>query len=585
MRNRQGLTLIDVIISIGIIGILFVGIFATYSSILDVINNSERRGAAASVLSRQIEIIRNLPYDQVGTVGGVPLGIIPSEQTVQASGLTFVIKTTIRNIDDPFDGTLGGNPNDTAPADYKLAELEVSCSSCGSFVPLILTTTVAPKNLEAASTNGSIFMNVFDASGIGILGVTVHVANSSTTPPIDLFDTTNASGVLQLVGVPTSTQSYRIDVSKTGYSLDKTYPPGASGNPNPVKPHATVAAQTVTQVSFAIDRVSTLNVRTSDAVCAGMGSQNFTVQGVKLIGTSPDVLKYSTSSATDSSGFKALTNIEWDTYSLNFSGSGYDVVGTIPPTPLIINPSSTQDFRFVIQPSLPNSLLATVKDALTGAPITGASVTLSKTGFSKTLITGRNFLTQTDWSAGGYSSQDGGIDVSSPSGTLKLISTAGLYATSTLRSLISNTFNVGSSTATYYTLNWNPVSQPPQTGPDSLKFQIASNNDNTTWNFVGPDGTPASYYNTSGAGVSGHNNRRYLRYQVFMKTDDVNFTPSLHDLNIEFNSICVPKGQILFSGLSADTYNITATAAGYSLATSSVSVGAGFNQVEVLMSP
>ena len=583
--NRQGLTFIDVIISIGIIGILFVGIFATYSSILDVINNSERRGAAAFVLNRQIEIIRNLPYDQVGTVGGVPSGVIPQTQTLQASGLTFVIKTTIRNIDDPFDGALGGNPNDTAPADYKLVELEVSCSSCGSFVPLILTTTVAPKNLEAASMNGSIFMNVFDASGIGISGVAVHVANASITPPLDLFDTTNASGVLQIVGVPTSTQSYRIDVSKAGYSSDKTYPPGDPLNPNPLKPHATVAAQAVTQVSFAIDLVSTLNVRASDVVCAGVGSQNFTIQGSKLIGTSPDVLKFSTSSATDGSGLKTLSNLEWDTYNISRSGTSSYLVGTIPLSPLTINPSSTQDFQFVIEPSSPDGLLVTVKDSGSGAVINGASVNLFKTGFSATLTTGRNFLKQTDWSAGGYSSQEGDIDVSSPSGTLKLVSTGGQYATGTVRWLISNTFNVGSSTASYYALSWNQTSQPPQAGPDSLKFQIASNNDNTAWNFVGPDGTPNSYYTTSGAGVAGHNNRRYLRYQVFMKTDDVNFTPALHDLNIEFSSICVPSGQVLFSGLSAGMYDVTVTAAGYGAALSSVSVGSGFNQAEILMSP
>lgn len=412
------------------------------------------------------------------------------------------------------------------------------------------------------------------------------MANASITPQIDLFDTTNASGVLQLVGVPTSTQSYRIDVSKSGYSSDKTYQPGLPSNPNPVKPHATVAAQTVTQISFAIDRMSALYIRTSDLVCSGVGSQSFNIHGSKLIGTNPDVLKYSTSSVTDSSGFKALTNVEWDTYSLNFSGSGYDIAGTIPLTPIIVNPNSTQNFRFVIQPSLPNSLLVTVKDDSTEAPITGASVTLSKTGFSKTLITGRNFLTQTDWSARAYSSQDGGIDVSSPVGTLKLLlSASSTYSTSTVSWLISNTFDVGSSTASYYTLSWNPASQPPQTGADSIKFQIASNNDNFTWNFTGPDGTAGSYYTTNGAALSGHNNRRYLRYQVFMKTDDENFTPSLDDLSIEFNSICVPSGQVFFSGLSADTYNITATSVGYLVATSSVSVESGFNQTEVFMSP
>ncbi|MEK7110930.1 MAG: hypothetical protein AAB867_03685, partial [Patescibacteria group bacterium] len=183
-------------------------------SVLDAIVNVELRASASSVLNQEIETIRNLPYGSVGTVGGIPAGLIPPQRSATYGARTFFLTTTVRNIDDPFDGTLGGSPNDTAPADYKLVSLEISCPTCHRFVPLFFTTTVSPKNLESASSDGSLFINVFNADGVGVSGASVRIVNASVTPSIDLTDVTNASGVLQLVGVPTSTQSYSIDISK-----------------------------------------------------------------------------------------------------------------------------------------------------------------------------------------------------------------------------------------------------------------------------------------------------------------------------------------------------------------------------------
>ncbi len=93
--------------------------------------------------------------------------------------------------------------------------------------------------------------------------------------------------------------AYNIAISKSGYSSDKTYTKTA-GNPNPTKPDATIAQQQVTQVSFAIDRVSTFAVQTVSAVCAPLGNVGFTVSGAKTIGL--NLLKYSSSQTTNSGG-------------------------------------------------------------------------------------------------------------------------------------------------------------------------------------------------------------------------------------------------------------------------------------------
>lgn len=585
-NGTYGASLIDLIISLGIIALLFGGIILVYFVLGDAVRNTDIRRAAAALLNNQAEIIRNMSYENVGTQGGIPPGIIPQQQIAVFSGYAFQLDTSVRYIDDPFDGVLGGSPNDTNPADYKMVDIKVSCVNCSAFTPLRYTTTVAPKGLESSSSTGSLFINVFDSNGAPISGATVRVVNSSVTPFIDLTDTTGVNGMLQLVGVPSGTQSYQISVSKSGYSADRNYPPGDPANPNPINPYATVAAQTLTTVSFSIDKVSNLKVITSDKVCAPSAAKRFSINGSKLIGRNPDVLKFSTSSVTGASGEISFTDIEWDTYYLALNEAAYDLVGTIPLSPLIVNPSSSVNFRFVLQPASPPSLLVTIKDAATGAPISDSSVTVSRQGFSETLITGHATIGETDWSANQYSSQSGGIDATGIPGSLTLLANAsGTYQTSTAEWLISNTIDFGGTSTVLYGFRWSPASQPPQTGFQSLKFQLAGNNDGATWNFVGPDGTANSYYSVASSTIFGLNGNRYLRYKAFLETEDENYSPRLDEITFEFNSVCVPPSQALFNNLSNDTYLITAVAPGYREATSSAEVSGNWQQTQLLLYP
>ena len=144
------------------------------------------------------------------------------------------------------------------------------------------------------------------------------------------------------------------------------------------------------------------------------------------------------------------------------------------------------------------------------------------------------------------------------------------YPTSTAEWLISNTFDLGTSNVSFYNISWQPENQPAAAGNESLKIQIASNNDNNTWNWSGPDGTENSYYTTSNSQIySGHNNKRYFRYKIFMQTADENFTPSLNEIKIDFNSSCVSGGQTFFNDLSSGVYNLTITKSGYQTYTDS----------------
>ncbi|PYQ49403.1 MAG: hypothetical protein DMF59_13725, partial [Acidobacteria bacterium] len=85
--------------------------------------------------------------------------------------------------------------------------------------------------------------------------------------------------------------------------------------------------------------------------------------------------------------------------------------------------------------------------------------------------------------------------------------------------------------ATWSTLSWNG-STPPST---SLKFQIASSNSAFgPFDFVGPDGTAATFFASSGASLSQFNGKRYLRYTAYLATTNTAVTPTLNDATICF---------------------------------------------------
>jgi len=590
---QKGFSLIEALVGVAVFVIIAVSVYQAYVMVIDAVRVLRLKTTATALANEQFEIVRNLSYVDVGVLGGIPSGKIPRTQTLTRDNVSFTVETTIRNIDDPFDGTIGGTPNDLSPADYKLVDLEISCSSCKNFQPLHFTTQVGPRGLETASTNGALFVRVFDGVGQPVQGANVHIENNQVIPPIIIDDTTNNDGMLQIVDAPPGVEAYEITVSKSGYSEDRTYPTGVPENPNPLKPHATVALQQLTQISFAIDRTSTLNVSSVTQTCAPVGNIDFSLKGSKLIGTNPDVLKFNNTYVTNGSGGKTISNLEWDTYNFSLTDAAYDLASAIPLAPLTLNPNTNQDIKFIVEPKDPRAFLVTIKDAGTQLPLSEATVQLQGGSYDVTLTTGRGFLRQTDWSGGSgqedfvdstkYFSSDGNIETADPAGELRLRKIFDQYESSGY--LISSTFDTGSP-SNFHQIIWQPQDQPPATGQDSVRFQIATNNDNATWNFLGPDGTQNTFYTLTNPIINSiHNNDRYLRYKVFLQTTNIAFTPNVAEIAITFTSACVPPGQVFFTGLTAGDYDLTISKSGYQTFNDTITISANWQQREILLTP
>jgi hypothetical protein len=86
---------------------------------------------------------------------------------------------------------------------------------------------------------------------------------------------------------------------------------------------------------------------------------------------------------------------------------------------------------------------------------------------------------------------------------------------------------------------WLPQSQNPLTGAIPIKVQIAANNDDSTWNFAGPDGTSSTWFTDpcGSQALSGlFGNKRYVRYKVDMATANANYSPFVTELNIDYSA-------------------------------------------------
>lgn len=385
--QNRGITLIESLVGSVVFVLVALTAYQVFGTLMDAVLSARAKVAAASLANEQFEIIRNLPYEDIGVVSGLPSGKIPREQVLVRDGYSFEVTTTIRNVDDTFDGTIGGTPSDSSPADYKSVDLDITCSNCKIFPALTFTTLAAPYALETASTNGALFIQVIDAEGMPVSGASVHIVNSQPNPDIVIDELTDNGGWVKIIDAPPGVNAYNITATKEGYTTDQTYPLGGAAGTDPINPDVTVVVQQVSQTSLSIDRVTTLNVSTVDGSCVAVGGIEFSLTGTKLIGL-PDIIKFPTEEfSTDLSGDYEIDDLEWDIYSLEVTSPGYHLAGVSLFPILTVNPNENLNMNIVAIPALPNSLLVSVQDE-NGIPIDGASVELENLPFTDTKSTG-----------------------------------------------------------------------------------------------------------------------------------------------------------------------------------------------------
>ncbi len=88
-------------------------------------------------------------------------------------------------------------------------------------------------------------------------------------------------------------------------------------------------------------------------------------------------------------------------------------------------------------------------------------------------------------------------------------------------------------------VNWTTISWTKNQTNDDIKFQLRSASSESglsSENFVGPDGTGSTYYETSGAGIwNGHDSDQWIQYKAYLGYSSGSDIPILKDVAIFYN--------------------------------------------------
>lgn len=254
--KKSGLSIIDVIIGTALVSIIFLGIFGLFRLGTTVVGKTRAQITAVAIANQYIEKTRSLPYESVGVQGGFPEGILEPATTTIRNNIVYTIQNRVDYVIDATDGIIGAE--DSCPNDYKKVEVTVSWE--GKYQgEETLTTDIAPKNLaqECEGTGGILSVSVFDAYVEQVLSPLIEIRNPENDQL--LKSATPDSGHWQFF--LNSSTSYKVVVSKPGFSSERTY--GISEVTTPEKPHLWVFENQLTESNFFIDETSVFSVDTS----------------------------------------------------------------------------------------------------------------------------------------------------------------------------------------------------------------------------------------------------------------------------------------------------------------------------------
>lgn len=270
---HRGVSLVDVLVGSALVLIIFLGLFAVIRASVAVSTLAKLKSTATSIATTRMEYVRSLSYDSVGTVGGIPAGVVPQYATTTTSeGIQFVTRTYIEYADDPADGE-GALDENGVTTDYKHVKVSTTYAVNSGSRSVTLVSNFAPPGIETVTGGGTLRVVVVDALGAPVAGASVRIVNSALSPAVDFTTFSSAQGTVYLPGAATSTE-YEVYVSKAGYSSAQTYARDAT-NANPNPGYLTVVENQTTETTFAIDYLSTLVIRTFEPIAPQLATEPF----------------------------------------------------------------------------------------------------------------------------------------------------------------------------------------------------------------------------------------------------------------------------------------------------------------------
>ncbi len=395
LKYNRGFSILEVVAAIFIFSVVTITIYGSFGAGLKSVAQSKHRVSATELANEKMEIIRNMPYADIGTEGGIPSGILPQEETVWKSNQKFEVRTTVIYVDDGLDGVAGGDPNDEVSKDYKEARVEVVWAGINWGHGVVLVSRFVPDGVENESGGGTMVINVIDSTGQGIANVETHIVNNDASPAVNITTQTDSSGSILMAGMPAGDRNYEISVSLDSYESISTLPPYPDSAFDPTDTNGSVDEGGFSSKTIISDQTGAINIASEDLNSNLIPNMNFHLKGGRIIGTTRDVPSETVyncdqDTSTDSGGNLILENMSSGNYTVNFTQAGYTLIGTEAPL-LHFSLAPGQDLNVIllVVNNSDNSLIVGVKNPITDEPIKGADVRVyNGTDFDQTLTTG-----------------------------------------------------------------------------------------------------------------------------------------------------------------------------------------------------
>ncbi|HQI03309.1 MAG TPA: prepilin-type N-terminal cleavage/methylation domain-containing protein [bacterium] len=141
----KAFSLIEVLVSLFIIMILVLSVYPLINFSLQITADNKNQVQAINIANQKLEQIRNLPYNDIGTIDGVVPGVIPDSEVIIRNG-KFNINTTVVFFDDDYDGLLEDANDDFI--DYKKVTVRVTWQGRAGEKQVIMSSVFIPPTQE-----------------------------------------------------------------------------------------------------------------------------------------------------------------------------------------------------------------------------------------------------------------------------------------------------------------------------------------------------------------------------------------------------------------------------------------------------
>lgn len=407
ITSHRAFTLVEVLVVVFIFSLITSTFYSVFSLGSRYIIESKNKLAAIQVANEKMEIVRNLKYDDIGVMGGIPNGVIAEEENLTTNSRTFHVRTSIRYEDDAFDNKY---PTDPIPNDYKTVKITVSWPGPNESISnTSLVSRFVPPGLEVANPGeGVLAVNVIsnlENPGIGIPQSLVRIVNNSVTPAVNFTAQTDNGGNLILPGAKASTGGYQLMISKNGYETVSTID-GSTVDYNHTDVHASVASGAVNIKTIYQDKLSSFKIKSLNQLGVTIPNLSFHLMGGRVLGidnTNPSnpLIKYNldVDQSTGASGEKENNNMSPGQYFVSRIDSipdhtlvGIDSITDYNPTTKVYTflaiPAETKNINIKFAKNDSEALLINVLKNLDNLPIKDASVKITNgSGYSAEMIT------------------------------------------------------------------------------------------------------------------------------------------------------------------------------------------------------